>query len=209
MTKYLFIDGAFFESVFAPMVKHMFPGEDLFTAIDLGNLTRTYDRAFYYDALPAKKPSESDSDWQARRDQKEALFNKLSISPNVHVRSGISRYRRRRGTEQKGVDILLAVEAMQHATLGNIDGACFMLSDLDFYPLFDALIQTRVKSTLYYDPHKTSKDLIYAADVAEAVNAATLNLWLRDDLRLQASFVIRRGSPFPLNLIDRQTAQCG
>jgi hypothetical protein len=93
MTTYLFIDGAFFESVFSPMLKHIFPEEDLFTAIDLRSLTQGYDRTFYYDALPAKKMSESDGDWQSRRDQKEALFNKLSLSPNIHVRSGISRYR--------------------------------------------------------------------------------------------------------------------
>jgi uncharacterized LabA/DUF88 family protein len=208
MIQYLFIDGAFFESVFSPMLKHIFPQEDLFTAIDLRNLTREYDRAFYYDALPAKKTSESDSDWESRRDQKEALFNKLSLSPNLHVRSGISRYRRGRGTEQKGVDILLAIEALQHATLGNIDVACFMLSDLDFYPLFEALIQTRVKSTLYYDPHKTSKDLIYAADVAVALTAETLNGWLRNDLNRRTHLNIRNG-PVVQNLIDLQTAQCG
>ena len=138
----------------------------------------------------------------------EELFNRLSISPNLHVRSGISRYRKRRGLEQKGVDILLAVEALQHATLGNIDTACFMLSDLDFYPVFDALVQTRVKSTLYYDPHRTSKDLIYAADVAEAVTAGTLNSWLRTDLSSRARLSGRRG-PFTEQLIDIQTPKCG
>jgi uncharacterized LabA/DUF88 family protein len=207
MADYLFIDGAFFESVFSPIVKYVFPHEELFTAIDLRNLTEAYDRAFYYDALPAKKPTESESDWQLRRDQKDALFNKLSLGRNLHVRSGISRYRKRyRGTEQKGVDILLAIEALQHAMLGNIDVASFILSDLDFYPVFDALIQTRAKSRLYYHPHKTSKELIYAADVSVAINAVTLNQWLRDDLRGQVNLST---GPVPQNVIDQQTAQCG
>jgi hypothetical protein len=83
-----------------------------------------------------------------------------------------------------------------------------MLSDLDFYPLFDALIQTRVKSELYDDPHKTSSDLIYAADVAIALNAATLNRWLRDDLGRRTHFHIRTGA-VGQGLIDQQTAQCG
>jgi uncharacterized LabA/DUF88 family protein len=208
MAQYLFIDGAFFESIFSPMVTYMFPEEELFTAIDLTNLTAGYDRVFYYDALPVKKASESETHWQLRRDHKEALFNKLSMSPNLHVRSGISRYRRRRGLEQKGVDILLAIEALQHATLGNIDVACFMLSDLDFYPVFDALVQTRVKSTLYYHPHKTSTDLIHAADVAEALTAGTLNRWLRPDLSRGTRLSLRRG-PYTEQFSDQQTAQCG
>jgi hypothetical protein len=54
-TGYLFIDGAFFESVFSRMVKNMFPDETLFTAINLRHLTQPYDRVFYYDALPEKK----------------------------------------------------------------------------------------------------------------------------------------------------------
>jgi hypothetical protein len=126
----------------------------------------------------------------------------------AEVGSGISRYRKRRGLEQKGVDILLAIEALQHATLGNIDIACFMLSDLDFYPIFDALVQTRVKSTLYYDPHKTSTDLIHAADVAEALTAGTLNRWLRPDLSRGTRLSLRRG-PYTEQFSDQQTAKCG
>ena len=171
-------------------------------------LTQGYDRVFYYDALPAKKASECETDWRLRHDQKEALFNKLSISPRLHVRSGISRYRKRRRLEQKGVDILLAIEALQHATLGNIDVACFMLSDLDFYPIFDALVQTRVKSTLYYDPHKTSTDLIHAADVAEALTTGSLNRLLRADLSERTRLSLRRG-PYTEQFSDQHTAKCG
>jgi uncharacterized LabA/DUF88 family protein len=209
MTQYLFIDGAFFERLFSAIIKNMFPNETLFTAIDFSKMTRSYDRAFYYDALPAQKPSQSEPDWRSQHDAKEELFNCLSMSPNLHVRSGISRYRKKkRGLEQKGVDILLAIEALQHATLGNIDDAWFILSDLDFYPIFDALVQTRVKSHLYYDPRKTPKDLIYAADVSVAVNAGMLNPWLRDDLLNQTGFSHQRG-PFVEALMDERTAKCG
>jgi hypothetical protein len=166
------------------------------------------DRTFYYDALSAKKPTETKTEWQSRRDKKDELFNMLSMGPNIHVRSGISRYRKTRGLEQKGVDILLATEALQHATLGNIDDAWFMVSDLDFYPVFDALVQTRVKSHLYYDPHKTSKELIYAADVSVALNAGTLIPWLRDDLLNRTGFSRQRG-PFNEALMEEQTAKCG
>jgi hypothetical protein len=133
------------------------------------------------------------------------------MTGNFHVRSGESRFRRRRGLEQKGVDILLAIEALQHATLGNVDTACFMLSDLDFYPLFDALVQTRVKSTLYYDPHHTSRELIYAADLAQALNAASLNRWLRNDLMSQTALSGRQGYPLPASegVVDEWTAKCG
>jgi uncharacterized LabA/DUF88 family protein len=158
--------------------------------------------------LTTRKASESETDWQSRRDQKDELFNKLSMSPKIHVRSGISRYRKRRGLEQKGVDILLATEALQHSTLGNIDTACFILSDLDFYPIFDALVQNRVKSTLYYDPHKTSRDLIYAADVSIALNAAVLYPWLRADLQSRVMLSHRQGIHNP-DFSQEWTAKCG
>ena len=99
VTQYLFIDGAFFERLFSEILTNVFPEENLFTAIDLKKITREYDRAFYYDALQARKTSEREADWQARREQKDELFNTLSLSPNIHVRSGISGYRKKRGLE--------------------------------------------------------------------------------------------------------------
>jgi uncharacterized LabA/DUF88 family protein len=208
MTQYLFIDGHFFELRFSALLKHLFPNENPFTAIDFSKLTQNYDRAFYYDALPAKKPAESETDWRSRHDDKKELFNSLNMKPKVHVRLGTSRYRKKRGLEQKGVDILLAIEALLHATSGIIDNSSFILSDLDFCPLLGALVQTRVKSHLYYDPHKTSKELIYAADISLALNAGTLDGWLRDDLRKQTGFSHQPG-PFLEALIDEQTAKCG
>ncbi len=64
------------------------------------------------------------------------------------MRTGTSRYRKKRGLEQKGVDILLAIEAYQNAVQGNMDIVEILTSDLDFYPVFDALVQTRVKAHL-------------------------------------------------------------
>lgn len=66
------------------------------------------------------------------------------------MRTGFSRYRRKRGQEQKGVDVLLAVDVLQHAYRGSMDRADLITSDLDFVPLFDALTQTRVSSRLFF-----------------------------------------------------------
>ena len=66
--------------------------------------------------------------------------------------------------QQKGVDILLAIECLTHALRENIDVAVIMTCDLDFFPLLEALLHTKTKSWLVYQTGKTSNDLILAAD---------------------------------------------
>ena len=76
---------------------------------------------------------------------------------------------------QKGVDVLLAVEVYQHAVNGNMDTAEIVASDLDYYPLLDALVQTRVRTVLWYDLDKTTPELIRTADQARPLN---LQKWI-------------------------------
>jgi hypothetical protein len=64
------------------------------------------------------------------------------------------------------VDIQLALDVYQHAIQDNIETALIFASDLDFYPLFEALTQTKTTTILRYDVDKTSRELIQAADRA-------------------------------------------
>ena len=59
-----------------------------------------------------------------------------------------------------------------HSIRGNIDEAAIITSDLDFFPLFEALLQTKTRSTLMYQLGRTSTELITTAD-----NSVPLTLW--------------------------------
>jgi hypothetical protein len=167
---FAFIDGASFETNIDPMLGEL--GTN-FREVDWRALTRNADRVFYFDALPVRKPNQTDEDFNQNLETKRERLSFLRRQPNLHVREGLTRARKNSGTpvlQQKGVDVALAVEVMMHAFQGTIDTARLFLNDLDFYPLLDLLTNTRVKSELYYVASKTSEEMISAADISEEVN---------------------------------------
>ena len=129
-----------------------------------------FERTFYYDAWPTKKSSESDIEFDIRKQKKADFFAELNRAPNVHVRTGTTRWDRKERTKQKAVDVLLATDALAHALNGVSNQACFLLSDLDFYPVFEQLTHTRVRTFLIYWKGVTNSDLIEAADAAMAIS---------------------------------------
>lgn len=178
MTKYLFIDGAFLQK-YLQEIKERIEPEAGSLSIDYSLIGQHYDRTFYYDAYPERENFEDEEKYKTEREYKDQLFSKLSAIDNFHVRPALTR-RSKKKREQKGVDVLLAIECLTHALRGNIDVATIMTSDLDFYPLFEALINTRTKSQLIYQPGITSPDLPRAADLAFPMNLDLFLSWLRD-----------------------------
>lgn len=167
---YAFIDGASFEPALRSMASKL---NCTFDEIMWSALTRNAERIFYFDALPVKKDSESVIDFERKLEDKKLMFAKLRRVPNLHVREGITRFRKNSngpGLTQKGVDVALAVEVLSHAHRGTIHTARLFVSDLDFYPLLDALTSTRVRSELWYLPKKTAPELLEAADVSTELN---------------------------------------
>lgn len=146
-----------------------------------------YDRIFYYDAYPERKDSQSTQEYQTEYETKEGLFNTISRQRNFSVRTALTKNKARGKREQKGVDVLLAIDVLQHAMRGNIDEATVMTSDTDFFPLFEALLQTKTKSNLQYDAEKTSIDLINSVDFSEALTTEDFLLWHRDS-RIQLGY---------------------
>jgi uncharacterized LabA/DUF88 family protein len=165
---YLFIDGGFLRSVMQSATEVY--KIDVSASFDYAQLTAPYRRTFYYDSLPAKKNNQSQADADLARSTVEELFRRIGSTPNVHVKTGSSRFRKTRGTEQKAVDILLALDVYRHAVSGNLDTATIVTSDADFEPVLDSLQETRVRSILWCNPTKTSQSLQDAADVVEAFN---------------------------------------
>ena len=84
--------------------------------------------------------------------------------------------------EQKAVDILLALDVYRHAIQGNMETAIIVTCDLDFAPVLEALLETRVRTRLWFDPKKTSNLLRDAADVAEPFNEYDVTRFLPDHI---------------------------
>jgi len=187
--RYLFIDGAFLRLLDEEFSKLISDGEEESSAnMDVEKVARGYDRIFYYDALPTKKENETDEQFDQKILEIEEKHNCLRLIPNLHVRNGVAKFRRKRGMEQKGVDILLAIEVYKNAMMGNMDEAIIITSDLDFYPIFEALVETRVKASLIYDAGRTSDDLIRSADQSSIIDWWKYFQWTYDDFYKKYKF---------------------
>lgn len=171
--KYVFIDAASVAHSFDKFAE----GVDgkRFKELDLQKLF-IGQRIFYFDALPIKDENESEQDYNSRANPIEEWFAAVEKLPLFHVYTGLQKNRKKKGKEQKGVDVLLAAKVLTHAFQGNMDEIELWTSDLDFYPVLEALVNTRVRSTLRYDPRKTSDELPSYADIATPI---TLKDYLR------------------------------
>jgi hypothetical protein len=82
--------------------------------------------------------------------------------------------------EQKGVDVLLAIDVYKHSLGGNIEEAHIMVTDLDYFPLLEALRDTRVAVHLHCYPTDTTDDLMFLADKVHVVNPLRMLHWCDD-----------------------------
>ena len=161
---YAFIDGNYLHTNFKGLMAAFY---DVVPAIDYQRLAATLDatRFFFYDAIDySRSDGETDADYERRVADLEALHDHINSCPGFHVRDGHVRRSRRRGREQKGVDVQLAVDAMEHAARGNMQAAVLLAGDLDFEPLVNSLVRLGVRTRLVYVPQHTSKTLMRAAD---------------------------------------------
>ena len=168
-TVYMFIDGASLQAQIDSTRRIFELSED--KDIEYSELISSANRAFYYDSYPSRKPSQSDEDYDAEFKKSEDLFKKISATTNMHLKTGLSRYdKRKRGREQKAVDIILALDMYRHAIQGSMDSAIILTNDLDFAPVLEALLDTRVQSTLWFNPRKTNNLLRDTADISSPFN---------------------------------------
>ncbi|WP_375304621.1 NYN domain-containing protein [Bradyrhizobium sp. A11] len=185
MTKYLFVDGGFVESM-APKAERFFGISLTNYEVDYRRVAGGFARTFYYDALPTLKIDEDPLVYAAKLRAKEQLFARVNRTPFMHTREGITRNRSsRRVLQQKGVDILLAIDVFKHASVRNMDEAHIMTCDLDFFPLFEALRDTPVSVHLHCYTEETSLELMALADVVLPVNPFTVLQWMHHPSRDQ------------------------
>lgn len=179
VTKYLFVDGGFVDAM-VPKTSHFFGVDLSLLPIDYRIMSAGFQRTFYYDALPSKKDGEAEEAFNAKRAAKLKLFERINRTPFMHTREGITRSRSTsRMLQQKGVDILLAMDVFKHASLNNMSEAHIMTKDLDFFPLFEALRDTQVSVYLHCHTEETSEELMSLADVVIPITPFTTLRWLK------------------------------
>lgn len=164
---YAFIDGAYLTALLSELGLK-FLDEPL--QIDYASLAAGCKKTFYYDSLPARKGNESDEDYEDRRANQEDHFNYLRSLNGWHVSEGVGKWNRKRGSSQKEVDILIAVDMLTHTHRRNMEELRFIAGDRDFRPLIEAVVSDGMYVTLWYGEHNTSDDLIHAADSKRALD---------------------------------------
>lgn len=180
---YLFIDGAYLRERYQDAVRPWFGsgGE-----IDLSAICRRYDarKTFYYDCLDTiERKDETEATFKLRVSSQEAYFNRIRELAGFHVQLGtLSGDEKRR--RQKEVDVLLAVDMMNHAIRGNMTRAVLLAGDRDFKPVVDSLIQIGTYVHAVSDPRSTSEDLVWAADESSKITFQDYFQWSVESLRV-------------------------
>jgi uncharacterized LabA/DUF88 family protein len=159
--KYLFIDGACLDDILKRISAEIFDNDVIELMYE--RLSSSYDKVFYYDALPRQNKGESKEVFGKRLTKKENFLNHLKLLDKFHVYEGVV-FERKEKLTQKAVDIMIAVDMLRHSFRKNMSKATLLTGDLDFKPLIDALIQEGMYTTVLIDPRITSKELLYAAD---------------------------------------------
>ncbi len=153
-------------------------------------------RTFFYDAYPSQKKKQTNDEFKSIFLQKEELFETLNRIDGAHVRTGQTTGSTEGMQRQKGVDTYLAVDAVAHAYERVCDFATFVVSDLDFFPVLERLTHTRVRTTLYYRPDATSRELIGRADTTRQLSHSLLLNCCDESIR-KKHVVIRQASDRP------------
>jgi uncharacterized LabA/DUF88 family protein len=195
---YVFIDGNCLEMTLKRVSERHFGGARV--GVSYASLKAGHRKAYYYDAIPVREWEEPADDYEARTADKRAELSAIAREDGYHVRTGDAQARKRRGREQKMVDVQLAVDMMAFAHQGVFTRATLITGDLDFKPLVDALVQMGIDVTLYYPVGETNADLIEAADRSVPIDIRYVENLLSNEFQKsfpipQASFVYRGGKP--------------
>ena len=168
MTRYLFIDGAYLQAHYRRWMQTFY---GTVPAIEWDVLASTLQsqRNYYYDAINYQvMPGEDETTKNRRIAKTQALHDHISRQTRFHVREGhVRRSPEKKKQEQKGVDVQLAVEALEHAARGNLQTVSLLSGDLDFEPLLISLARMGVLTKLIYVPQTAADELLAAADERE------------------------------------------
>jgi uncharacterized LabA/DUF88 family protein len=160
--RYLYVDGASLRGRLQNISDKFFGG--IAFDVDFQKLKGGFTKVFYYDAIPVRETTETEERYEARTRNIRAVFDAAASTNGVHVYEGDARRRRRRGLEQKTVDVKLTVDMLSHTFRRNMLAATLLTGDADFKPLVDALVEMGMFVTLWYPQDETNDELIKSAD---------------------------------------------
>ena len=121
-------------------------------------------RIYYYDAIVPK----TDSDFETE----DKYFKRIEANYAFTVRLGTHVKSSKGKDRQKGVDILMAIDALTKAYQNQYEVGMFLLGDADFKPLIEAVKSAGKKTVgMYYKP-TCRKDLARSFD---------MRIWLSKD----------------------------
>lgn len=161
---YLFIDGAYLRARYDEAMARYLGQEGKIDFEAVRATTGNAHKVFYYDCIDdLPHDGESEGDLKTRIAAQEGFFEQLDSLPGYHVRlgslSGAPKKRR-----QKKVDILLAVEMLEHAFHKNMNRAVLLAGDLDFAPLVDVVTRLGIWVEVSFVQGTAARGLLTAAD---------------------------------------------
>jgi uncharacterized LabA/DUF88 family protein len=128
-------------------------------------------RVYYYDGICT---DENDEEYNKHKEYFNSLKKRYFF---LTVRLGEA-VRKLDGTfRQKGVDILMCVDALTMAYRNHYDTGLFLLGDRDFIPLIEAVKNAGKKTYLFNYVRKVSKELIQTFDFRFGFNKETMERW--------------------------------
>ncbi|MDH5449247.1 MAG: NYN domain-containing protein [Candidatus Bathyarchaeota archaeon] len=130
------------------------------------NLIRTY----YYDGITDKKEKE----YEKQREYFDSLSLKNSF---LTVRLGEAVKKSDGSLRQKGVDILICVDALTMAYLDYYDTGLFLLADRDFIPLIKAVKNAGRKTFSFCYQGQFSKELAQIFDFRYGFTNPEMEKW--------------------------------
>lgn len=153
--EYLFVDGGCLRASVKNICHEVFGDAGAYQP-HIPSLARggTFDKVFYYDAVPGKAYDEGHAAYESRVQPDHDRFEKIQSFDRVHVALGKLVGPSNR---QKGVDVRLAVDMMTHAFRGNISKATLFAGDADFVPLIKSLVSEGLHVTLWHPPQANAE----------------------------------------------------
>ena len=131
------------------------------------NLIKTY----YYDAIVA----ESHKDYPTQK----AYFSAIDLLPFYTVRLGRLVESSKKGFKQKGVDVLMVIDALTKAYQNQYEAGMFFVGDRDFVPLIEAVKNAGKKTVGIYHKPTCSVDLLPCFDWRIRFRKTEIEFWMK------------------------------
>lgn len=125
----------------------------------------TYTKIFFYDAVPKIEVGEAHEEYEKRIASKVEDLERIGVTSGVHVFEGEAVRRKKRGLEQKMVDVKMAVDLLTCSYRRLVPKVTVLTGDVDLLPAFEAMQADGMYVTLWYPPDGTSSELKRSADV--------------------------------------------